>query len=237
MPSPARKRGSRATAGALARVPARVGTTGSEEEIREGSMSDLSGPPFRADHVGSLLRPAELLRARAEHQAGRISAEELRRVEDAAIRDAARAARDRARSGDRRRVSPRLVAYGFPVPDRRSREDRPEAAHPVQERVRPGRGGARRVSHRRQADPRQHDLCRGFRLSEIGRARRDGGEIDDPVALDAALPRRPGGDRRGRLPDMDAFWHDLAEVYRQEIAGLAAQGCTYCSSTTPALPI
>ncbi|MBV8335884.1 MAG: 5-methyltetrahydropteroyltriglutamate--homocysteine S-methyltransferase, partial [Alphaproteobacteria bacterium] len=26
-------------------------------------------------------------------------------------------------------------------------------------------------------------------------------------------------------PDMDAFWHDLAEVYRQEIAGLAALGC------------
>jgi 5-methyltetrahydropteroyltriglutamate--homocysteine methyltransferase len=28
-------------------------------------------------------------------------------------------------------------------------------------------------------------------------------------------------------PEMDAFWHDLAEVYRQEIAGLAALGCTY----------
>jgi 5-methyltetrahydropteroyltriglutamate--homocysteine methyltransferase len=28
-------------------------------------------------------------------------------------------------------------------------------------------------------------------------------------------------------PDMDAFWRDLAEVYRQQIAGLAAQGCTY----------
>jgi 5-methyltetrahydropteroyltriglutamate--homocysteine methyltransferase len=46
--------------------------------------------PFRADHVGSLLRPAELVRARAEHQAGRISAEELRRAEDTAIRDAVR---------------------------------------------------------------------------------------------------------------------------------------------------
>jgi methionine synthase II (cobalamin-independent) len=45
-------------------------------------------PPFRADHVGSLLRPPELLRARAEHQAGRLSAEELCHVEDAAIRDA-----------------------------------------------------------------------------------------------------------------------------------------------------
>jgi methionine synthase II (cobalamin-independent) len=53
-------------------------------------MSAVSGPPFRADHVGSLLRPPELLRVRAEHQAGRISAEELRRVEDAAIRDVVR---------------------------------------------------------------------------------------------------------------------------------------------------
>ncbi len=50
----------------------------------------MSHPPFRADHVGSLLRPPELLRARSEHQAGRISAEELRRVEDAAIRDVVR---------------------------------------------------------------------------------------------------------------------------------------------------
>ena len=53
-------------------------------------MSAMSGPPFRADHVGSLLRPPELLRARAEHQAGRLAAEELRRVEDTAIRDAVR---------------------------------------------------------------------------------------------------------------------------------------------------
>jgi methionine synthase II (cobalamin-independent) len=47
-------------------------------------------PPFQADHVGSLLRAPELLRARGEHQAGRISAEELRRAEDAAIRDVVR---------------------------------------------------------------------------------------------------------------------------------------------------
>jgi 5-methyltetrahydropteroyltriglutamate--homocysteine methyltransferase len=53
-------------------------------------MSDMSGPPFRDDHVGSLLRPPELLRTRSEHQAGRLSAEELRRVEDQAIRDVVR---------------------------------------------------------------------------------------------------------------------------------------------------
>src|ERR1700720_4217420 len=50
----------------------------------------MARPPFRADHVGSLLRPPELLRARSEHQTGRLSGEELRRIEDAAIRDAVR---------------------------------------------------------------------------------------------------------------------------------------------------
>ena len=43
-------------------------------------------PPFRADHVGSLLRPPELLKARSERAAGKISAEDLRSIEDTAIR-------------------------------------------------------------------------------------------------------------------------------------------------------
>lgn len=43
-------------------------------------------PPFRADHVGSFLRPAELLKARADHEAGRISAAQLHAIEDEAIR-------------------------------------------------------------------------------------------------------------------------------------------------------
>ena len=43
-------------------------------------------PPFRADHVGSLLRPAALLTARDDHANGRISAEELRAAEDESIR-------------------------------------------------------------------------------------------------------------------------------------------------------
>jgi 5-methyltetrahydropteroyltriglutamate--homocysteine methyltransferase len=49
-------------------------------------MSARTRPPFRADHVGSLLRPPELLQARADFAAGEITAAELRQVEDAAIR-------------------------------------------------------------------------------------------------------------------------------------------------------
>ena len=49
-----------------------------------------TSPPFRADHVGSLLRPPQLLQARADHAAGRIAAEELRRIEDESILQAVR---------------------------------------------------------------------------------------------------------------------------------------------------
>jgi 5-methyltetrahydropteroyltriglutamate--homocysteine methyltransferase len=49
-----------------------------------------SQPPFRADHVGSLLRPPELLRARDRFKNGEISAPELRTIEDASILGAVR---------------------------------------------------------------------------------------------------------------------------------------------------
>ena len=47
-------------------------------------------PPFRADHVGSLLRPQRVLTARDDAAAGRIDAAELRSIEDDAIREAVR---------------------------------------------------------------------------------------------------------------------------------------------------
>src|SRR5205085_1703907 len=44
-------------------------------------------PPFRADHVGSLLRPPTLLRAREQYAAGELDAAALRRIQDNAIRN------------------------------------------------------------------------------------------------------------------------------------------------------
>jgi 5-methyltetrahydropteroyltriglutamate--homocysteine methyltransferase len=57
-------------------------------------MSRRTIPPFRADHVGSLLRPARLTQARADLKAGRIDADELRGVEDDAIREVIALQRD-----------------------------------------------------------------------------------------------------------------------------------------------
>jgi len=68
-----------------------------------------TSPPFRADHVGSLLRPPELLRAREELAARRMTPEELRKIEDRAIRDVVKMQRDvglqSATDGEFRRAS------------------------------------------------------------------------------------------------------------------------------------
>jgi len=50
-------------------------------------VSERDKPPFRAEHVGSLLRPPALLAARDDLAAGRISTGEFRSIEDAAVRE------------------------------------------------------------------------------------------------------------------------------------------------------
>jgi 5-methyltetrahydropteroyltriglutamate--homocysteine methyltransferase len=50
-------------------------------------MTQRTKPPFRADHVGSLLRPAALKEARLRHAKGEIGAAELKTAEDRAIED------------------------------------------------------------------------------------------------------------------------------------------------------
>src|SRR5580698_5980938 len=50
-------------------------------------MNQRLSPPFRADHVGSFLRPPELLEARKAFTEKRIDADELKGIEDGAIRD------------------------------------------------------------------------------------------------------------------------------------------------------
>jgi 5-methyltetrahydropteroyltriglutamate--homocysteine methyltransferase len=73
------------------------------------TLTARTTPPFRADHVGSLLRPAKLLQARDDRAAGRISAADLRAIEDDAIREVVQMQRDvglrSASDGEFRRTS------------------------------------------------------------------------------------------------------------------------------------
>src|SRR4051794_729215 len=81
-------------------------------DLKVASLSRMSArenPPYRADHVGSLLRPPELLKARQDFANDRIDAAELRAAEDEAIRDVVKMQEDvglqSATDGEFRRAS------------------------------------------------------------------------------------------------------------------------------------
>ncbi|MEA2986643.1 MAG: 5-methyltetrahydropteroyltriglutamate--homocysteine methyltransferase, partial [Alphaproteobacteria bacterium] len=57
-------------------------------------MAARSKPPFRADHVGSLLRPSHLIEAREKHKKGEITAADLKALEDKEVRAAVKLQED-----------------------------------------------------------------------------------------------------------------------------------------------
>ena len=191
-------------------------------------MSDLSGPPFRADHVGSLLRPLELLHARAEHQAGRLSAEELRRAEDRAIGDAVRMQREiglqGVTDGEFRRGSWHMdFLYqigGVAKTDQNLRIQFKNETGPVEAAL-----GAFRIGRRLTLD--KTIFAEDFAYQKSATPT---GTVAKLTIPSPSMLHYRGGRAvidQAAYPEMEAFWHDLAEVYRKEIAGLAALGCTY----------
>src|SRR5258705_617245 len=188
----------------------------------------MSHPPFRADHVGSLLRPPELLQARSDHAAGRLPAEELRRIEDAAIRDAVRMQQEigleGVTDGEFRRGSWHMdFLYqigGVAKTDRVLRIHFRNEAGPVEAAL-----GAFRIGGKLTLD--KTIFAEDFAyLKSVAPA----GTVAKQTIPSPSMLHYRGGRAvidQAAYPDIGAFWHDLAEVYKLEIAGLAALGCTY----------
>jgi len=191
-------------------------------------MSVLLGPPFRADHVGSLLRPPELLRARQEHHAGRLSAQELGRVEDAAIGDVVLMQQEiglqGVTDGEFRRGSWHMdFLYqigGVAKTDQTLRIQFKNEAGPVEAAL-----GAFHIGRRLSLDKTifAKDFAFLKSMAPVGTVAKL--TIPSPSMLHYRGGRAMID--RAAFPEMDAFWHDLAEVYRQEVASLAELGCSY----------
>jgi 5-methyltetrahydropteroyltriglutamate--homocysteine methyltransferase len=185
-------------------------------------------PPFRADHVGSLLRPEMLLRARDEFAAGQISAEQLRAIEDDAIRDVVRMQRDvglqSATDGEFRRASWHMdfiyqlggiekVAGDITVHFRNAdgEVDFKPAAIAVTDRVRLERT----------------IFAEDFKFLQ--------GIVGDGVTPKLTIPSPNMVHYRGGraaldpsvYPDVDQFWADLASAYADQVRAIAELGCTY----------
>ncbi len=185
-------------------------------------MAARIAPPFRADHVGSLLRPAALQAARARYGAGKIDAEALRAVEDRAIRDAValqeRLGLQAVTDGEFRRtwwhldflsgfdgfeLGPPLGQDGFAGID----------AQPPTTRV------TARLA-RRQPIMVDHFAFLAGCTDRTAKMTLPGPSM-------AHFRSGRSGIDGGAYPDLELFWDDLAAAYRVELADLAAAGCRY----------
>ena len=187
-----------------------------------------SGPPFRADHVGSLLRPEPLLAARAEFEKGWITAETLRHVEDDCVRRAATMQAELGlkgvTDGEFRRGSWHMdFLYqigGVEKTDRILHIEFKNEAGTLEFSP-----AAHRVSGKLALDK----TIFGEDFAYLKSVAPTGTVPKLTIPSPSMLHYRGGRAAidQTAYPAMDAFWHDLAEVYRKEIAGLAALGCTY----------
>ena len=192
-------------------------------------MADNVRPPFRADHVGSLLRPKQVLQARDEFSRGEIGADQLTQIEDEAIREIIRMQGEvglkSVTDGELRRqswhmdfiyqlggiqkVQDETIKVAFHNKDKNF-EWAPPSAH-VTDRI---------------------SLPRTI-FADAFTFLRDNAAAGQTPKLTIPSPSMVHY-RGGRAaisdsvyPDLGQFWDDLATAYGQEIQQLHALGCRY----------
>jgi 5-methyltetrahydropteroyltriglutamate--homocysteine methyltransferase len=184
-------------------------------------------PPFRADHVGSLLRPPALLRAREEFAQGRIEADELRAIEDEAIRGIVRMQEDvglqSATDGEFRRTSWHMD-FIYQLDGIHTADDT------VKVRFHNEQGDIEFTTAALHVDGKI-----GLSKTIFGDAFRFLQDTATAATPKLTIPSPSMVHYRGGraaidesvYPDMESFWADLVAAYREEVRRLGDLGCTY----------
>jgi 5-methyltetrahydropteroyltriglutamate--homocysteine methyltransferase len=190
-------------------------------------MPNAKHPPFRADQVGSLVRPAAVVAARQDFNSGKIDAARLRAVEDEAIRAAV--AQQEAiglqvvTDGEFRRgtYSDSFTTQGIAGVSIEITEEegwRKSESH--------GHRTARRIPRVvGRIEWRANDNARDFALLKSA------AHVTPKITLPgpAYIHYRAGRDNidRKTYPSLDGFWADLVTAYHHELRALYAAGCRY----------
>jgi len=178
-------------------------------------------PPFRADQVGSLLRPAALVEARTRFKNGAIDADQLRRAEDEAIRAAV--ARQESvglqsvTDGEYRRdywhIDFLRQLQGVEIkqmagPKFAGTEEQPPIATVVG-----------KLDYARPVMVNDYQYLK----SQTRRAAKQ--TIPSPSMLHMRAGRN--GVSKETYPDINEFWNDAAKTYQKALASFSAAGCQY----------
>ena len=198
-----------------------------QETATANQAGRRANPPFRADHVGSLLRPPQLLQARDDFAAGRIDAGALREIEDDAIREIVAKQQEMglqsATDGEFRRASwhmdfiyqldgitkePGEIKVKFHN-ERGDIEFTPAALHID------GKLGVSKTIFGDDFRFLQQAVTSAvpkLTIPSPSMVHYRGGK----AAIDPRV-----------YPDLDSFWADLVAAYRDEVLRLGELGCTY----------
>ena len=187
----------------------------------------MTRPPFRADHVGSFLRPARLRDAREKFFAKEISAEALRAVEDECIREVVKQQEDVGlkgiTDGEFRRTYFHIdflekldgvnVRYGeFATSFRKDDGSKVGFAPPTMHVATP-------IKHARSIQGADFDFLKGVtsRTAKVC------------IPAPSMLHFRGGREAISTqvYPRLEDFYDDLTAAYRDEINDLVARGCRY----------
>ncbi len=193
-------------------------------------MPARTTPPFRADHVGSLLRPPELLRARSEFADGTITGRELRAVEDRAIESVVAMQRDvglrSATDGEFRRTTWHMD-FIYQLGGIGSAKDEnlkvqfynddgtlefTSAALKVNQKVRIERPIFGDDFQVLQALTDKTGATAKLTIPSPSMVHYRGG----PAAIDPSV-----------YPDVEEFWNDLSAAYADQVRMVHELGCTY----------
>ncbi len=206
-----------------------------------------NGPPFRAEHIGSLLRPEKLLRARAEAEgdqyrpaSGPLIYAQLKGIEDEAIRDAVKLQEDAGllvvTDGEfRRRSWFQDFLLSLNGTDITFFDSAISAALPFQDDVSVDRlpGHIVRVRQRLKRD--QGIFVEHFKFLKNMTARTPKISIPSPSMLHfwggrAAIDESV-------YADLAEFWEDAVNIWSAEIAALHLAGCRYVQIDDVTFPL
>lgn len=191
------------------------------------SMTTRSAPPFRADHVGSLLRPAELLAARAQHRVGKLDAAGLRAAEDDAIRAVVAMQEEvgllSATDGEFRRTSWHMdfiyALGGVTTTDAKIQVHMRNATGEVD-----FESAAMRVSEPITLRETIFGDAFDFLQAQVRTA------IPKLTIPSPSMVHYRGGRAsidESVYPDLEQFWDDLTKAYAEQVSRIAARGCRY----------
>jgi len=191
-------------------------------------MTLRTTPPFRADHVGSFLRPKYLLEARERKAKGEISAEELRKVEDRAITEIVRFQEDvglqSITDGEFRRTYfhidflEQLGGVKTDVPVTITKPDGTQELAPPVMRV------VDKVRHVKDIQRADFEYLK----SQITPGRGAVAKVTIPSPTMLHFRGGRAGISKEHYPELEpTFYDDVARAYGEELRSLAEAGCTY----------